>query len=498
MSSSFSRSRHPSALSDNESISDDEELHRRATSTKLVLPAEAEVDDNFLDNYELDAEGNDEHSLSRKMVHYCGGGITQEHWLACKEVLVFYAGSSTSKLSSMTKVTKEAACLHLYKACIAALDAESFSDEARDYFGRAFRRKDEAMTAEPLYRHYNESRLKLRNVLFPLYPKDLVTMKSGKGFHELCNAVYVTAYRLEMSKLSHRGELKYNAEQVSKMYPPNLWEYTKSPWCRGLTMKIFRRDPQIAPKVAEVMKDPANIPVPRAVLKRQKQQEKQLASVRRKLAPSEENEVCAVVVTNAANHYKSSHQQQESPNRTRRGSSNTKKHAPPPAPPTTSSNAEKKVLWAKVLVAKSQAESTNIAKRMGKIEELEKAMSLLDRMRTVIGEEKYANRVQHVLAAFPVFATFEKCVDVIEIDDDNDVEETPPIGSVVVDSATDETTGSSIFLNNDDDNDVFPDMAPNDEDIVSPQLLVVASKTPNENNKKGVADNDDSDDEIYL
>ena len=83
MSSSFSRSRHSPALSDNESISDNEELHLHATSTKLVLPAEAEVDDNFLDNYELDAEGNDEqHSLSRKMVHYCGGGITQEHWLA--------------------------------------------------------------------------------------------------------------------------------------------------------------------------------------------------------------------------------------------------------------------------------------------------------------------------------------------------------------------------------------------------------------------------------
>jgi hypothetical protein len=66
MSSPFSRSRHPPALSDNESICDDEELHRRATSTKLVLPAEAEVDDNFLDTYELDAEGNDEqHSQSK-------------------------------------------------------------------------------------------------------------------------------------------------------------------------------------------------------------------------------------------------------------------------------------------------------------------------------------------------------------------------------------------------------------------------------------------------
>jgi hypothetical protein len=478
MSSSLSRS-HPPPLSDNESISSDGKPYHN-NATELVLPAEADVDDNFLDNYELDAEGNDEHSLSRKMVHYCGGVVIQEHWLACKEVLVFYAGSSTSKLSSMTKVTKEAACLLLYKACIAALDVESFSDEARDYFGRAFRRKDEPMTAEPLYRHYNESRLKLRNVLFPLYPKNLVTMKSGKGFHESCNAVYVTAYRLEMSKLSHRGELKYSAEQVSKMYPPNLWEYTKSPWCLGLTMKIFRRDPQIAPKVADVMTDPANIPVPRAVLKRQKQQEKQLASVRRKLAPPEENEVC--VVDAGDDHYYK-RQQQESPNRTRRGGRQIGVSAASTTN-TTAAADNKKLLWAKVLVAKSQAESTNIAKRMGKIEELEKAMSLLDRMRDVIGEVSYANRVQHVLAAFPVFATFEKCVDVIEIDDDDDAEDAavlfnptvsnkePPVGSVVLNSASDET-GSSIL--NDDDNDEVLEAVNADDD--------------NDN---------DSDEEIYL
>lgn len=42
------------------------------------------------------------------------------------------------------------------KACISALDVDSVSDEARDYFGQTFRQKDEAMTAEPLYRHYNK------------------------------------------------------------------------------------------------------------------------------------------------------------------------------------------------------------------------------------------------------------------------------------------------------------------------------------------------------
>ena len=100
MASSFSRSSHPPLFSDNASVSDgDEEEQEGQDATELVLPAEPEVDDNFLDNYELDAEGNDEHSLSRKMVHYCGGEITQEHWLACKEVIVFYADWSRLDVS---------------------------------------------------------------------------------------------------------------------------------------------------------------------------------------------------------------------------------------------------------------------------------------------------------------------------------------------------------------------------------------------------------------
>lgn len=131
---------HPPCSDNNNSISNAGKQHH-ATSTELVLPAEAEVDDNVLDNYNLDAEGNDEHSLSRKMVHYCGGEITQEHWLACKEVLVFYAGSSTSKLTSLTKVIKGAACLRLYKACIAALHGMSFSDDARDFLAGHSKRR---------------------------------------------------------------------------------------------------------------------------------------------------------------------------------------------------------------------------------------------------------------------------------------------------------------------------------------------------------------------
>jgi hypothetical protein len=50
---------HPK-LSNNDSISNGKPQH----ATEPVLPAEEEIDNNFLDNYKLDAKGNDEQSLS--------------------------------------------------------------------------------------------------------------------------------------------------------------------------------------------------------------------------------------------------------------------------------------------------------------------------------------------------------------------------------------------------------------------------------------------------
>jgi hypothetical protein len=58
---------------------------------------------------------------------------------------------------------------------------------------------------------------------------------------------------------------------------------------------------------------------------------------------------------------------------------------------------------------------------MGKTEEFEKAMALLDKMRPSIGEIKYGTRVQHVLAAFPAFDTYDATVNapiVIDLVDD--------------------------------------------------------------------------------
>ena len=77
----------------------------------------------------------------------------------------------------MTKVVKEAACLTLYKASVAALDALNFCDASRAFFIRYFRKKDKPVSAEHLYRYYLDSRLMMRNLLIPFFPKGLLTMK---------------------------------------------------------------------------------------------------------------------------------------------------------------------------------------------------------------------------------------------------------------------------------------------------------------------------------
>ena len=60
---------------------------------------------------------------------------------------------------------------------------------------------------------------------------------------------------------------------------------------------------------------------------------------------------------------------------------------------STSSDAhQEKLLWAKVLASKDHAKATNIAnKHMGKMEELEKGMALLERMKAVIGDKGNAS-----------------------------------------------------------------------------------------------------------
>ena len=96
-----------------------------------MLTVSAEPTENyFIDNYDLDGNDND-YLLSEKIVHFLSGYIAPEHLLACKAVLVFHAGSKTSKLASMNKTAKEMAYLLAYKQAIAALDSTNFSVESR-------------------------------------------------------------------------------------------------------------------------------------------------------------------------------------------------------------------------------------------------------------------------------------------------------------------------------------------------------------------------------
>jgi hypothetical protein len=77
-----------------------------------------------------------------------------------------------------------------------------------------------------------------------------------------------------------------------------------------------------------------------------------------------------------------------------------------PSTNVTSAHQDK-LLWAKVIASKAHAETTNIAKRMGKMEELE-------RVGPVIDEEVYSNRVRSLFAALPNFKAFDTAVDIID------------------------------------------------------------------------------------
>ena len=166
--------------------------------TILDVPAEAAVfDQEFLDNVvDLDAEGGDDYKLSQKMVHYCGGNITQTQWIACKACLAFFAGASTSKMLTTTKTLKEASCLQIYLNAIDALDDMHFDVGAKAFFGHSLQKKDDPMNAVYVYRYYqDDTRLRIRNHVMSFFPKDMVTMKSGRGFHESCNEAFIKAYR---------------------------------------------------------------------------------------------------------------------------------------------------------------------------------------------------------------------------------------------------------------------------------------------------------------
>ena len=196
------------------------------------------------------------------------------------------------------------------------------------------------MNAVSVYRYYQDTRLRIRNHVMPFFPKDMVTMKSGSGFHESCNEVFVKANSEGLVKTK-----KYSKEEADQKVPPPFWEYTKAPWYFGLAVKKFHRDPQLAMEVANVMTDKTNLPISRAEMKRQAQ----IAGV--------QNDSTA---TGAATYTVP----------TARASSDSSSVGGISSVEVVSSVEQKQLLWAKVTASKALKENTNIAKRMGKMEEL--------------------------------------------------------------------------------------------------------------------------------
>jgi hypothetical protein len=194
---------------------------------------------------------------------------------------------------------------------------------------------------------------------------------------------------------------KYTKEQADQMLPPPFWEYTRAPWYFGLLVKIFRRDPQLALQVADVMNDKTNLPISRAEIKRQKQVGIAAIAAARVQIP--------IVPTSVASDSSSA------------GGGYSSVAVVP-------SVQQKQLLWAKVTASKALKENTNIAKRMGKMEELEKGMTLLEKMRQAIGpsfENEYKARVRTLYAAMPDFTTFDTAVDVIDVDAEDDIVPNP-------------------------------------------------------------------------
>ncbi len=149
------------------------------------------------------------------------------------------------------------------------------------------------------------------------------------------------------------------------MLPPPMWEYTKSPWYFGHVVKIFRRDPQLALNVAEVLKDNTKKPTSRAELRRQKQILMKGGAAA--AAPSVAKNTGAAPPDVKL----------ETPDSSA-SSLSYAEGAGASAATTLAANQDNKLVKARLLTSKAHAESANIAKRMGKIEELEKGMALLE------------------------------------------------------------------------------------------------------------------------
>ena len=347
-------------VEDNE---EEEDIYGPPTSSNLHIPADdADVDGEHIDNYVMLESVDDTFTLSEKMVHYVGGRILQEHWIACKATLVFHAGSVTNKLAPTTKMGRENATLDAYNNAIAALDISHFNPNAIRFFRNAFRGNN-SMTGKDLYRYFNDSRKVMRSHIIPLFPADFNTMKSGRGFHESVNAALTKMYRQE---LTTRTKDRMTKEEAENKMPPTYWEYKKKPWYFALAVKVFRRDMHLAPNINDVADDPANKAAGRKELKR-------------------------------TGHYKSHGR--------KRGSTSTSDLSVEVIDINAEEEKQQKKKRKDASVA-SAVMNSNLSIQMGQMQELKESMNFLDRVRAIIGDEEYAARAMKFMSCLPDPATY--------------------------------------------------------------------------------------------
>jgi hypothetical protein len=127
--------------------------------------------EGFIDNYYdmLDSVGS-EYTRSEKMVHYVGGHIMPEHWMACKATLVFHAGATVCQMKPTTNSKRHDATLVEYSnSAIDALDKTHFTPDSIHYFRHGSKGKSTGITSLTLYRYVLDSRMLMRSQILPYF-----------------------------------------------------------------------------------------------------------------------------------------------------------------------------------------------------------------------------------------------------------------------------------------------------------------------------------------
>ena len=382
---------------------------------------------NLLDNYDLEENlDDDQYTLSDKIVHCIGGQIFPVHWNAVKIVLVFKAGCEVSAMHTMTKACMQSHCLEKYVNLISHLDPLYFSKASQAFFLSSMRSKDFPMTGDSILRNFGDYRKKMRSLIIPVVGSTFVTMKSGKGFHETCNDFIVTVFRRDISKgtPTKPGIPWTEAEQ---MLPPANWEYKKVPWVCFLCVKIFCKHIQLAPDVAAVMNDISNKTESREIIKRKAREAVALEDYSRKMLPPTRTPVISNKTKIVSIPIKKEEKEDNRRVRIKKekgvaGRNNgVGKKAHSAHLECDLAKNRKHVVWSKVHMAKAMEQSANANSKLAELDAIEKSLSLLDKMRKVMGEVAYVAHVRDLATSMPDTSSFVRDCEVICIGDDNDV-----------------------------------------------------------------------------